>query len=150
MSEGLADGGHVSRQRHRVLVAVADADVADHHQRTGNNLCGLVPFLVLERLLGRDGELHPYGTVGLVEDLYPVVVDLAPLEFNGMTVLVLTRDDDALGLLVVADGHRRVGLDGYFALKAFLVLGQVLFVFVVLLVLFVLLLSVIRFLSAES
>ena len=67
-----------------------------------------------------------------------------------MTVLVLTRDDDALGLLVVADGHRRVGLDGYFALKAFLVLGQVLLVLVVLFVLAVLLLSVIRFLSAES
>ncbi len=78
LSEGLADNRHETGQRHGVLVAVGDAEGARRHEHTGHTLGRLVPSLVVKGLLGGDGELHPDGRVGLVEDLYLVGIHLFP------------------------------------------------------------------------
>ena len=58
LSEGIADIRQESRQRHRVLVAIAQAGIANHHQHTCYSLRCLVPALIVEWFLGCERELH--------------------------------------------------------------------------------------------
>ena len=66
LAEHVADGWHEARQRHGILVAVRHVDGANHHQRAGNHLGGLVPGLLVERFLGRYRHLELHGGVHLI------------------------------------------------------------------------------------
>ena len=124
LAEQAADVGHEPGQGHGILVAVGEADIAQHHQQTGCALGGLIPALVVEGLAGRDGELQGGGRVDLVENLNLVVVQLLVFQGDGLALLGLGRDDETLGVFAVADGDGGVGHELDFLLEGPFVLGQ--------------------------
>ena len=58
LSEHIAHVRHESRQRQRPLVGIGEVDRPHHHQEARGLLGGVVPPLVVERLLRRDAELE--------------------------------------------------------------------------------------------
>ena len=124
LSEDIAHHRHESRYRHLPLVAVGEVDGAHHHQAPGDDLCRLIPCLVVERCLGCDRNLHRQCRVGLVVHLDLVVVDHFEFHGDGLAILVLCRDDEPAALLVVRHRERGIGLDDYLLLEGVLVLGQ--------------------------
>ena len=77
LPEHVAHGGHEARQGHGILIAIAHVDRAEHHQEAGHLLCGVVPPLIVERLLRRDIDLQLQGFGGDLLGLGPVVLALA-------------------------------------------------------------------------
>ena len=134
LTEQVAHGGHEARQRHRILVAIGEADIANRHEQSGNGLRGLVPTLVVERVLGRDGDFQLEGGVDLVLDEDLVVVQLLELQLELLALGGLRHHTQAFRLLSVVDLDGGVGEQGDFLLETLLVLRQFLLLLLHLLV----------------
>ena len=106
------------------MVRIRQAHVAHHHQRAGDCLHGLVPSLVVERLLGRHRDLQFQRRVETALYAYGVVVDLTIFQLERLAVFGLCRNDKTLAVLAVLDLHKGVGQQRYFLLEALLVLGK--------------------------
>ena len=104
LTEGIAYLSAEARKGQRIVVAVADAGIADHHQATRQNLGCLVPAFFVQGLLGHDGYLQRDGVAVLDSD----VVDIQPLvlQLVGLTFLCGGTDNDALAVLSMVHIHR--------------------------------------------
>ena len=103
LSQKVAHLGQEARNSEVVCVAIADRDVAHHHQEARSRLCQAVPLLF--RCLGQshDVQAHLGGIDWCLDELDGVLVHLLELDVVGKAATVACGDTDALGLLSVSN-----------------------------------------------
>ena len=122
LSEHVAHFGEEAGDAEVVGVAIADADVAQHHEEAGCGLSDAVPLLLGGFGEGYDVESEGCGIDGRADDLDAVLIDLLELDVVGESAAVASCDADALGLLSVGYDEVGIGIECDFLHEAF-VLG---------------------------
>ena len=113
-----------SRQRHGILVAIAQADIAHHHEHACHRLRRAIPALVVERFLSRHGYLELQRRVYLIHYAYTVVVETTIAQAERLAVFGLGADYQSASLTAMRHLERGVGHEGYLLLVSPLVLRQ--------------------------
>ena len=122
LSEHVANAGNKSRYGHRLLVAVRDVDVSNHHEHPCRVLQRVVPPLLLERFLCYDRELDG-RCVEIANDDGVVVLHLIFYVIRP-SVYGLGGHDESFAVFAVSYCHGSVSLELYFLLESIFVQWQ--------------------------
>ena len=105
LSESITDRRQEAWQRELVIVAITEAHISCHHCHTGNSLHGFVPPLFLQRSLRKHIHLQLRSRIHLGGNTDGVIIHYLVFQMEGLSILSLSRDNQALCILAVLYVH---------------------------------------------